>query len=38
MIITAKDMNEAIKLAKQSPHSIMKAGPTTIRKIEEVPL
>ena len=36
MIITAKDMNEAIKIAKQSPHSIMKSGPTTIRKIEEV--
>ncbi len=38
MIITAKDMNEAIGIAKRSPHSIMKSGPTTIRKIEEVPL
>ncbi len=36
MIITANDMDEAIEIAKQSPSYKMKAGPITIRKINEV--
>ena len=36
MIVEAKDINEAIEIAKKSPHFLMKSGPTTIREITEV--
>ena len=36
MIIKAKDMAEAVKIARSSPHAKTKMGPTTIREIVEM--
>jgi len=36
MIIKAKSMSEAVKIAKRSPHAKLKMGPTTIRECVEM--
>lgn len=36
MLIKAKNMEEAVKIAKRSPHAITKMGPTTIRECVEM--
>ncbi len=38
MVIRAKSMSEAIKIAKKSPHAKMAGTTTTVREIIEVPL
>ncbi|MGD0729307.1 MAG: YciI family protein [Candidatus Micrarchaeaceae archaeon] len=38
MIVKAKNMAEAVKIAKASPHAKTGMGPTTIREIVEVPM
>lgn len=36
MVIKAKNMAEALKIAKKSPHAKTQMGPTTIREIVEM--
>lgn len=38
MIIKAKNMAEAVKIARSSPHAKTAMGPTTIREIVEMPM
>lgn len=38
MIIKAKNMAQAVKIAKNSPHAKAHMGATTVREIVEVPL
>ncbi len=38
MIISAKSMPEALKIARKSPHAEMKSGLTTVREIIGVPI
>ena len=36
MIVKAKNMAEAVKIAKKSPHAMTRMGPTTIRECVEM--
>jgi hypothetical protein len=36
MVIKAKNMADAIKIAKKSPHAKTRMGPTTVREIVEI--
>ncbi|HUB92696.1 MAG TPA: hypothetical protein VL945_01935 [Candidatus Saccharimonadales bacterium] len=38
MVISAKNMSEALKIAKKSPHAKMAGTTTTVRELMEVPL
>lgn len=38
MVVKANSMEEAIEIAKKSPHAMSKSGPTTIREVVDVPM